>query len=125
MGAGSSDIIKELSESVIDHFSFEYRTLREAKRTVTVRDKFCVFDGTTLIVYDHNLTEEEYDCFKRQLNCFLQKLRRYEKEKEKEFRERRVLFGYLDYKDNPYANYVIEKNIRPDFILYGEKKGLG
>lgn len=109
--------IKELAREALLLHSFNYKSLDEAKKTVTVGDLFYSFDALSLCKYDHNLTPNEYQDLGK---CFTNYYNTVSSEQNKERLERGILFQYLWGVGNPYRNYIIVKKHRPDFELIGD-----
>ena len=110
--------LQQLAEEVFSLQSFAYKTLEEAKKITEVNDYKICFDAFSLTHYIHNLSEDEYDFFNYILYCLC--IERLSREEQKELSERHSLMKYLGC-NCPYKEYEIEKAVRPDFILRGEK----
>ncbi len=111
--------INELANLIIELHSFHYRTLDEAKKVISVGNLEYCFDALSLQPYYHNLTEEYESMINQSINEFLESIRTPEEQKER--KERESLFYYLQDDSCQYKSYEIQKTIRPDFQLIGEK----
>ena len=110
--------IHRLFEMIIKEHAFTYTTLDNAKKTISVNDKYYCFDAFSLCYYNHNLNNDEFNKLKKLLTGFYDS--EGNKEKQKERNERAVLFHYLNCKENQtYKEMIIEKRERPDFVLFG------
>ena len=113
--------LKLLAEKLKDGFSFSHNTIADARKTINAGIYTFVYDATTFLPYHNNLNYAEG----RKLDSFLVPFYRTMKENRevyKELCERRILFRFLVCAPEQYQNCVIEKSVRPDFILYGENK---
>lgn len=109
--------IENLASKVQILHSFNYRSLEEARQTVTEGEYHYTFDALSLCYYEHNLSPYEYRYFGHLLDEYWTKA---SKEERKERNERAILFHYLQDEHNLFRDYLIIKNNRPDFILKGE-----
>ena len=118
----SESDLKSLAEQLKQSFSFQHKTIAEAKKAINAGIYTYVFDATTLYRYESNLNSTENGILDELLNPFYQKLRDTKREAYKELNERRTLLWFLLSSPDHYQNSIIEKTERPDFILTGEKR---
>ncbi len=116
------DQINRIAELLIGSQSFEYKTISDARKTVQIEKYYIDYDATTLSTYNSNLSRDETKKLDLLLIPYFQKLKAEQRESYKELCERRVLLRFLLASPEKYRNAVIEKHIRPDFILIGEKE---
>lgn len=90
----------------------KYFTLDDSRKRVEYQGKFIEFDSGSFFSYRHNL-----DCSQwATLGGELRNIVVLNKEERKERLERIILIKYL-LATNQYRDFVIEKTIRPDFLL--------
>ncbi len=114
---GIKDELVAIATQVISMHSFDYRTLEEAKSTIKTEHFSYCFDAGSLSFYSHNMSQIEFQKFSRILSSMCH----FDREHEKERVERCSLFCFLKESMSPYRNYQIEKRVRPDFCLIGNK----
>ena len=113
-------ILDQLLSEVIEQHSFNYTTLKKAKKTINIGSINYCFDALSLCTYNCNLKP----LYKREFNKMLFKYyeTHYNREEQKEQKERVSLFYYLTDSSCPYTNFTIKKETRPDFVLEGDRK---
>lgn len=113
--------INNIFNAIIELHSFMYTSLPEAKKTIRIDGLEYCFDALSLCFYHHNLNDIQYRKLVSQLNHYYES--HYSNEDNKERLERARLFHYLNCdKSCKYYNYTIKKELRPDFVLTGEKQ---
>ena len=112
--------LDKLFGAILRLHSFSYKSLPEAKKTIYMSDLVYCFDALSLCTYRHNLDDNDFLQLSKRLDSYY--ANHFDKEAEKERRERTALFRFLqaDFSSNIHS-YRIEKEIQPDFILRGEK----
>lgn len=106
-------IEKKLAEMMAAMYKSErVFTLAESRKRVEYQGKFVEFDSGSLYVYKHNLDRFQWAT----LGGELRNLVVINKEERKERLERIILINYL-LATNRYRDFVIEKTVRPDFLL--------
>ena len=103
------------AEEMVKNQSFSFSSFEEAKAKVEMYDKFIEYDRITLVIYEHNLSIEEFKIFIRKLHC-LWKEKRINKEEKKRRKEYITLFYYIQ-KNIHLMSAKIHKEERPDFVL--------
>lgn len=111
-----------LAELLKQNFSFNHKTIADARKTVNTGIYTYTFDAATLLPYESNVNCKEARVLDDLLYPFYQKMDINDHEVYKELRERRVLLWFLLCAPKQYRECEIEKQIRPDFILTGEKR---
>ncbi len=114
--------LQALTERIKREFSFDYRTVSEARKTVSAGIYTLTFDATTLIPYRFNLNYRELRRMEDTLLPFFKEMKDHNRETYKELRERWTLLFFLLCAPKQYCHCMIEKATRPDFILTGEKR---
>ena len=94
-----------------------------SRKEFTIEDKvyYIEYSRHSLAICSHNLDLDDYN----QLCKNLKGKYVYDKEKEKERRERFVLDYYIHNMKPEYSDFQISKKIRPDFILDGHNERIG
>lgn len=110
--------IEKLAGEILALHSFEYRSLKEAQKTVSLDGLWFTFDALSLCVYNHNLPPEKCSMLYKYLSRIWNTK---SADVQKERLERAILFHYLNHDKSLYKDYTIEKTLHPDFILKGEQ----
>ncbi len=108
-------IIDWLFSNIFSFHSFNYKTLAEAKKTLTTGTYQYCFDALSLRMYHSNLDSQLLRKLRNRI-CDYYDLH-YDRESKKELFERSSLFYFLTSPCCAFYDYTIEKNDRPDFIL--------
>lgn len=118
----SESELELLADLLKKSFSFDYKTIDHARKTERAGIYSYEFDATTLLPYDCNLNDSEGKRLDELMNPFYRKMRDDDRDVYKELCERRTLLYFLLSAPELYRNSTIEKRVRPDFILTGERR---
>ncbi len=117
--------ITKFAQDYTDSQSFEFPSFTEAKYKLFHRiglcKKYITFDRLSLCIYKHNLSNNEYQQFCKEVTC------KYNPE-NKEHKKRRVEYGRLFHYlwcESKLDKYSIHKQERPDFVLNIEDHSVG
>ncbi len=102
--------------------SLDIKTVSDARKTVNAGIYKYTFDSTTLLPYRHNLSYMEDKRLSELMFPFYQKMNNDDREAYKELCERRILLQFLLCAPRKYRKQEIKKEIRPDFVLTGNKR---
>lgn len=111
-----------LATLITQSFSFDHKTMEDASLIVKAGIYTYKFDATTLLPYDCNLNSIEARKLDDLLRPFYLEMKANNREAYKELCERRTLLFCMRCAPEPYRVLAIEKSIRPDFVLTGEKR---
>lgn len=114
-------LLDTLSERILQEQSFDFQTFAEAKKTISMDEGAIqyTYDRLSLTVYNHSLTKEEYSYLRRKLRSACELC--FNREDQKQLREYGVLLSFISLKSD-LLDYSIQKEVRPDFVLSGQKK---
>lgn len=122
-----NDWISTLVKNVMELHNNRYNSFSEAKKKCSIKvddqEKYYEFDALSLLCYQHNMIVDEYNEFGELLSkAFNIK----NKDKIKERYEYAVLFQYIQLKNDDFLyNALINKEVRPDFILTNSGETIG
>lgn len=115
--------IEAMAKSIVASQSFEYKTFSEAKAVIYNSDKSknYVYDRLSLCMYKHSLDAGDYNSLGKEIR---QLFNTRDSETKKARIEYAVLFHYAKLYPHLQTS-VIEKKIRPDFIMTTGKEKCG
>ena len=99
--------------------NFNYRSLPEAKKEIYFGDIKHCFDALSFCTYYSSLNHQQKSELSKILFDHCDK--NMSNEERKCRKEYESLFHYLQMPNNPYRDYSISKETRPDFVLAGER----
>lgn len=103
-------------------FSFDYKTMAEARKEAKAGIYTYTFNAMTLKPYDCNLNRAETHQLDELMHPFYLKMFEEDREAYKELRERIVLQEFISCAPEQYKTCEIFKHTRPDFILVSDKR---
>ena len=114
-------LIDTLAAEILQNHSFNFQTFAEAEHTISLGNGTIhyTYDRLSLTVYSHSLTKDEYSYLGRKLRTDYTKL--FSKEDEKQRKEYGVLQLFVSLNNN-FADFSIQKEVRPDFVLSGHQR---
>ena len=112
------EIIK-LAAQMVAFQNFNYRSLPEAKKEIYFGDIKHCFDALSFCTYYSSLNHQQKSELSKILFDHCDK--NMSNEERKCRKEYESLFHYLQMPNNPYRDYSISKETRPDFVLAGER----
>lgn len=114
-------LIDTLASEILQSHSFNFQTFAEAKHTISLdnRSIHYTYDRLSLTVYSHSLTKDEYSYLGRKLRNDYAEL--FSREDEKQRKEYGVLLSFVSLNNN-FADFSIQKEVRPDFVLSGHQR---
>lgn len=115
----NNDVAQELAQKMIALHNFSYASLADAKKTVRFVGFEHCFDALSLCEYSSTLNAEQILKLGQYRNENINKL---DSEKRKCRGEYEVLFHFLQLSSYPYRDFLIRKEVRPDFVLEGSTK---
>lgn len=115
----NNDVAQELAQKMIALHNFSYASLADAKKTVRFGGFEHCFDALSLCEYSSTLNCRQKSILGQYLNEYINKL---DSEKRKCRGEYVVLFHFLHLSSYPYRDFLIRKEVRPDFVLEGSTK---
>jgi len=121
-GIKSEVDLQGLAELLKEQLSFKHATIADARKTINVGVYSYTFDATTLLPYKCNLSYAEGGMLDKLLYPYFKNLYCENREAYKELVERRVLLRFLQCAPKEYLECVIKKQVRPDFVLEGNKR---
>lgn len=115
----NDDVVQELALKMIALHNFYYASLTDATKTVRFGGFEHCFDALSLCEYSSTLNCRQKSILGQYLNEYINKL---DSEKRKCRGEYVVLFHFLHLSSYPYRDFLIRKEVRPDFVLEGSTK---
>lgn len=111
--------IEKLAAQMFALQSFDYKSLSEAKIEICIGDIRHCFDAFSFCDYSSSLNSQQKSELGRLLSDYCDS--NMSNDERKCRKEYETLFQYLRMPNNPYRDYLIFKETRPDFALKGEK----
>lgn len=115
----TDDAIEKLALKMLALHNFSYASLTDAKKTVRFGGFEHCFDALSLCEYSSTLNSRQKSKLGQYLNEHFIKL---DSDKRKCRDEYEVLFHFLQLASYPYRDFLIRKEVRPDFVLEGNTK---
>lgn len=114
--------IDQIAKEMVASQSFDFCNFAESKNKILSKKFYCVYDRLTLLIYEHNFSNESQRLLYKKIVELVEK--KFCREDLKQRKELISLYNFIKC-NSKYAGYKFRKELRPDFILVNDKEKVG